>query len=265
MFRCIDTNTNDAYFNMAVDECILDEVSQGRSNPVLRFYGWSPPGISLGYFQKVRKSVDVNFCKENNISIVRRLTGGRTVLHADELTYSIIIPESHCLANGSVTNSYKNISVGILEGLKKIGIPAEISSGTSKESNSSACFEATSKYEIVINGKKIVGSAQTRKKGCLLQHGSIVISLDLEFFSKMLCLTDSQRNLFLSSFREKASDIKTETGKVVKRNVLIEGIKYGFVNFVNIDLQNDRLSKEEIKKVETLYDKYKSDEWINFR
>lgn len=265
MFRCIDTKVNDAYFNMAVDECLLESVSQGLSSPVLRFYGWNPPGLSLGYFQKVNSSVNVNFCKENNVSIVRRLTGGRTVLHSDEITYSIIIPESHELASGSITSSYKNISVGILEGLKKAGVPAEISLGSSKESRSSACFEATSKYEIVINGKKIVGSAQTRKKGCLLQHGSIVISLDLEFFSKMLCLNESQRSLFLNGFREKASDIQTQTGVKYERGVLIDGLKYGFENFTNIELVDDELSQSEMDRINILYDKYKSDEWTYLR
>jgi lipoate-protein ligase A len=261
MWRIMDTKKNDGFYNMAVDEALLNVVAKGQSPPILRFYSWNPPSISIGYFQRIHESVDLNFCAESNIDVVRRPTGGRTVFHNQELTYSVIIPESHKFAKGSVTETYKNISKGLLEGLKKAGIPVDFSHGNRDKMNSSACFTATSKYEIVLARKKIVGSAQMRKKGVLLQHGSILLDFDVELFSKCLFLTEEKRRLFLEKYKKKATDIYSEMGFAMDRNTLIEGIKFGFTNHLAITLKEDGMQPMEEEIANEIYEKYRSNEW----
>jgi lipoyl(octanoyl) transferase len=261
MWRVIDTKIHDGFYNMAVDEALLNFVSQEESPPVLRFYAWNPPSISIGYFQRMHESVDLHFCKDQKIDVVRRLTGGRTVFHNKELTYSVIIPESHEFAKGSVTETYKNISKGLLEGLNHVGVLASFSPGSQEKSISSACFEATSKYEIVLGGKKIVGSAQTRKQGVLLQHGSILLDFDLELFSKCLPFSEEQRGFFTQQYQKKATDIKAETEVTLERDVLIKGIKFAFRNYLALCLREDDIKPKEEEMIREIYRKYKSKDW----
>ena len=166
-WRLLNTSYNTAPMNMAIDEALL-----ASKTPVLRFYRWKPSALSLGYFQSI-KDIDIKACKKHNVDIVRRITGGKTVLHDNELTYSIIIDENKMPK--SIIDSYKIISKGILIALKNIGLKPEMKEAINKKTTSAICFNEPSYYEIIVNNKKIVGSAQTRKQGKLLQHGSILI------------------------------------------------------------------------------------------
>lgn len=264
-WRCIDTTDNNAAFNMALDEALLETVSKGESLPILRFYGWNPPAISLGYFQKIENSIDSEFCKANGIDIVRRITGGRTVLHNHELTYSIIIPESSEFVKGSITEAYKKISIGLLEGLKLCNINAEFSPGIAHQSSTSACFEASSKYEIVIDGKKLVGSAQTRKKGVVLQHGSIMISFDTNIFAGCLGLSGAGKEKFVLDYKNKAATIECDYGKYVGKELLIKNIKKSFEEFGDNDLLEDTTTKNEEILSKELEKKYSSYKWTFLR
>jgi lipoate-protein ligase A len=152
---------------------------------VLRFYEWEPPAISLGRFQKIETAVDQEACKRLGVDIVRRITGGRAVFHNKELTYSIVARTDDPLFPSSVHGTYKVIAAGLVAGLKNLGIDAEIVSRANryaalveKNPKDPACFSSPSWYEIVANGKKIIGSAQRRLSGAFLQHGSILISYD---------------------------------------------------------------------------------------
>ena len=145
--RLIDTGYNNAFMNMAIDEALISSPS-----PVLRFYGWKPAGLSLGYFQDISQ-INTQFAKDNGIDVVRRLTGGNAVLHEHELTYSFIIDES--LMPKSVLESYKAISRGLLLGLRKLGIKAAMNEEVVPGKKSAVCFNDPSWYEIVVDGKKI--------------------------------------------------------------------------------------------------------------
>jgi len=158
--------------NMAVDVA-LGQVVNELNDVILRFYTWERPTLSLGKHQKA-KDVDFDYLEENGFDIVRRPSGGRAVLHWDEVTYSIIIPRGHELFKFGVLELYNLISKIIVAGLNKLGYPVELTTGKNKPS-SHICFQVPSAYEITLNGKKVVGSAQTRTQDYILQHGSIVL------------------------------------------------------------------------------------------
>ncbi|HXY55883.1 MAG TPA: lipoate--protein ligase family protein [Nitrospirota bacterium] len=184
-WRYIDDGPNIGVYNMAIDEELLARAQAGEAMPVLRFYGWRPPAVSLGRFQKTEVAVNKEVCKERGIDIVRRITGGRAVLHDCELTYSIISRTDDPLFPHDVHGTYKVIAAGLLAGFKNLGIHAETVSRSSrfaalvkKDMRNPSCFSSPAWYEIIVNGKKIVGSAQRRVTGAFLQHGSILMKYD---------------------------------------------------------------------------------------
>jgi lipoate-protein ligase A len=170
---------------MAADESLLARAAAGEAAPVLRFYAWDPPAVSLGRFQDERTSVNSDACRRLGIEIVRRITGGRAVLHNHELTYSLVSCTENALFPNEVLGTYKVIASGLLAGLKNLGIQAEMVSRcgrhaglVKRDSRDPSCFSSPSWYEIVVKGKKIIGSAQRRISGAFLQHGSILIRHD---------------------------------------------------------------------------------------
>jgi lipoate-protein ligase A len=184
-WRYIDSGKNSGAYNMAVDEELLDRAQAGESTPVLRLYTWNPPAVSLGRFQKIEEAVDIDACRTRGIDIVRRITGGRAVLHRHELTYSVVSRIDNPLFPPYVYGTYKVIARGLLAGLQNLGISGEIVSRTSRHAHLvevrakyPSCFSSPSWYEIVVNGKKIIGSAQRRLSRAFLQHGSILINYD---------------------------------------------------------------------------------------
>lgn len=184
-WHIIDSGPNLGAYNMAIDEELLARAQAGDRTPVLRFYTWAPPAVSLGRFQKKDDAVNADACSRLGFDIVRRITGGRAVLHLHELTYSVIARTDDPLFPPSVLGTYKVIAEGLLAGLKNLGIPAEmVSRGgrhaglVNKQDANPSCFSSPSWYEIVVNGKKLVGSAQRRLSGAFLQHGSILIDYD---------------------------------------------------------------------------------------
>jgi len=158
--------------NMAVD-VTLGQVANELNDVILRFYTWERPTLSLGKHQKA-SDVDFDYLEENGFDIVRRPSGGRAVLHWDEVTYSIVVPRGHELFKLGVLELYNLISKIIVAGLNKLGYPVELTTGKNKPS-SHICFQVPSAYEITLNGTKVVGSAQTRTQDYILQHGSIVL------------------------------------------------------------------------------------------
>ncbi len=148
--------------------------SDDNAVPVLRFFLWNPPTASVGYNQPLEQ-LDLRKCERLGIPVVKRPTGGRAIYHHTEFTYSVVIPPWHWLSRMSVLNTYNRLSCALLEGLRNIGIDAKLSRGTRGDlSRNPSCFSSTSRYELVVDGKKLVGSAQRRKNGAVLQQGSIM-------------------------------------------------------------------------------------------
>jgi len=184
-WRYLDTGPAPGAVNMAMDEKLLAEAVKGCAVPILRFYTWDPPAVSLGRFQEVASSVNLAACRKHGIDIVRRITGGRAVLHRHELTYSVIAPVDNHLFPNDVLGTYKVLASGLLAGFVRLGVPAEMVSPTgervgavNRDRSEPACFSSPSWYEILVHGRKIVGSAQRRLAGAFLQHGSILIDYD---------------------------------------------------------------------------------------
>lgn len=179
--RLISSPPLNGFQNMAIDEAILL-----NGMPTLRFYAWRPACVSVGYFQNPLREVNREYCREHNIDVVRRPTGGKAVLHEHELTYSLVVPEN--LFGTQVIQSYRTISQVFVTAFKKLKVPIQIRAKADRGRRSPLCFQAVSYYELVCNGKKVMGSAQTRKNGMLLQHGSILLDVDYDKLSACMNL-----------------------------------------------------------------------------
>lgn len=198
--RLLSCTASDAPTNMAIDEAILEAHLQGLVPPTLRFYQFSPPAISLGYGQKLEAGV-LEHILSQKFSVVRRPTGGKAVLHLNDLTYSFV-GTSKCAENPiaddstqpslwletNIVRAYRQICAGLIFGLAQLGVELEIGSSASERHNRHDCFEVTTAADIHYHGKKIIGSAQMRRKHAVLQHGSILLNQPQELMSQLLSL-----------------------------------------------------------------------------
>lgn len=257
-------------FNMALDECLLNWQSEKTMLPTIRFYEWEVPTLTVGYFQRVAKDIDLEEVKRKELGFVRRQTGGRGVLHDKELTYSVIVSEEHPSMPKTVTEAYRVISQGLLEGFKALGLEAyyavpktEADRENLKNPRSGVCFDAPSWYEIVVEGRKIAGSAQTRQKGVILQHGSIPLEIDLdELYDLFLFPNEKVKARMKSMFSSKAVAINDLTNRTFTIQQLVEAFETGFAKGLNVELVPYELTEEQLREVETLAkEKYESDEW----
>jgi lipoate-protein ligase A len=187
----VDTPADGAW-NMAVDEVLLDGVAAGMTPPTLRFYEWTPPCLSLGYFQPF-DVVDLDGCRRLGVEVVRRPTGGRAILHDRELTYSVTLPASLLGHDGGVLPSYYRLSLALRDGLVRLGVPVTLApeSASGPADHGPVCFDRPSAHEILLHGRKLVGSAQMRRGGGILQHGSILIEPRIAKLTACLRLPDS--------------------------------------------------------------------------
>jgi len=223
-------NTFSPDINMAIDEYFLKK----GNDIIIRFYGWNPVNtVTLGYFQKPEKAVNIKYCKENNIAVVKRTTGGAAVYHKNDITYMFSAPLSH-FEDSSVTGSYKAIATIFLEVFKKLGIDTEFAGTIKRETRREgmekgvACFLLPSDYEIITDNKKIIGNAQKREGKRMVQHGSIafdfdyletakVLNADEDFLrKKVACLKKITPDLTINGFQEIFLDILTNRGIKVK-------------------------------------------------
>ncbi|RIP34246.1 lipoate--protein ligase family protein [Staphylococcus gallinarum] len=268
----INTGSNDPYYNMALDEALLNFVSRGEIDPVIRFYTWEPATLSVGYFQRLTKEIDIEKVKEKGYGMVRRQTGGRGVLHDKELTYSVIVPESHPDMPSTITEAYRVISEGLLQGYKELGLEAYFAIPRSKEERdklkqprSAVCFDAPSWYELVVEGRKIAGSAQVRQKGVILQHGSLLQDVDVDdLFDMFIFKNDRLKEKMKKAFVDKAialNDISEKNFTIAEMEIAFEK---GFKKGLNVDFKPLTLTEAQQEEVNELIQKYKSDEW-NYR
>jgi lipoyl(octanoyl) transferase len=272
-WRFIDSGNCSPSYNMALDEALLDWHSEGKIPPTIRFYGWDPATLSVGYFQKVEKEINLDAVKEHGLGFVRRPTGGRGVLHEHELTYSVIVSEEHPEMPKTVTEAYRVISEGILKGFQGLGLEAYFAVPRTAEEReglknprSAVCFDAPSWYELVVEGRKVAGSAQTRQKGVILQHGSILLDLDEDkLFSLFNYPSDRVKERMQRAFKSKAVAMNEISTQTVTMDMAKEAFKKGFEEGLNIHLEPYELSDEETQYVVGLAEsRYESDDW-NFK
>lgn len=272
VWNFIDSGNCSPAYNMALDEALLIWHSNGEIAPTIRFYGWDPPTLSIGYFQRVDKEINMEAVKQYGFGFVRRPTGGRGVLHDQELTYSVIVSEAHPKMPSSVTEAYRVISQGLLEGFKELGLDAyfavprtEEEKEALKNPRSAVCFDAPSWYELVVEGKKIAGSAQTRQKGVILQHGSIVLDIDTKkLFDLFKYPNERVRERLERNFQNKAVAINSLREAVTIDEAKM-AFKAGFEKGLEIILEPFELTDEKKQFVEKLQkERYESKSW-NFR
>lgn len=266
----INTGSHDPYYNMAMDEALLNFVSRGEIDPVIRFYTWDPATLSVGYFQRLKKEIDIDKVKEKGFGLVRRQTGGRGVLHDKELTYSVIVPESHPNMPSTITEAYRVISEGLLEGFKLLGFDAYFAIPRSKEEReklkqprSAVCFDAPSWYELVVEGRKIAGSAQTRQKGVILQHGSLLQDVDVnELFDMFIFKNDRLKEKMKKAFVDKAVAINDISDRHISIEEMEKAFEEGFKKGLNIEFKPLSLTENQLAEVKVLEEKYRSEEWL---
>lgn len=266
----IDSGKCSGPFNMALDEALLEWHSRGEIGPVLRFYEWENPTLSIGYFQRVHEAVNLEAMNDQQIDLVRRPTGGRSVLHEHEITYSVIVNESYPSMPETVTEAYRVISEGLLEGFKKLGLDAYFSVPINeqekeqlKKPKTAVCFDAPSWYELVVEGKKIAGSAQTRQKGVILQHGAILLKLEEQkLISLFNFTTNEERERMLQGIRKKAVAIDQLANREVPVEEAIQAFSYGFEKALDIQLTPYELSEEQFQYVKNIErEKYANRDW----
>ncbi len=257
----LDTGTRHAAWNMAIDEGLLLTCEQTRT-PILRFYQWENPTLSLGYFQSVSE-ISLIECDRLGIDWIRRPTGGRAVLHADELTYSVIAPID-TLAK-SIEASYELLSEALALGLTHLGLDAQLTQKHALPGEKNpVCFVTPAYAELTLRGKKIIGSAQMRTKFALLQHGSIPFTLDSEKLVRVFSLTEAQHTRDL--VKEQAAGLQDFLKCSLSVNELKRALCKGFEQSLDAQFEPIELSESVANLACQLFvKKYSTPEWNALR
>lgn len=246
--RLLVTNQNTASYNMALDEAIMNHVKEGTVPPTLRLYQWNPPAITIGYFQSMEAEVDLATCKKFSIDVTRRITGGGAVLHDEETTYSLIVPEKNSIATGTIMESYRQICGAVILGLQQFGLVGQF----------------VPINDILVNGKKISGNAQTRRNGCMLQHGTILMDVNVKKMFSLLKVPDEKiRDKMIANVEERVTSIKHQLKKEVNFRQVCNALVEGFEQQFKVKLVPGQLLESEIKEAQELaVKKYGAHEWV---
>jgi lipoate-protein ligase A len=251
-------------WNMAVDEALLESAGRGESLPTLRLYAWAPPCLSLGQAQPFA-DVDVTRLRARGWQAVRRLTGGRAILHTDELTYSVTAPPDEPRVAGTVLESYNRLAQALLSAVHDLGLPVEMKEGKADGNGNPnpVCFEVPSTYEITVNGKKLIGSAQARRRDGVLQHGSLPLTGDLARICQALSFPDeSARAAASQRLLERAATVEAVLGRAVTWGAAAQAFVRAFEAQLGLRLEAGELSQKEISRAEELVrEKYAHPSW----
>lgn len=252
-WRLLKLETHDAYTNMAIDEAILTARTRNLAPNTIRFYRWNPSAVSIGKFQNIENEVQLDKCKKYGVDVVRRITGGGTVYHdtEGEITYSVVANKKDLKAE-NINAVYAKFYGGIAKALKILGINADFNEGNAK-----TCPNLT------VNGKKISGSAQSHKKGVVLQHGTLLVDVDLEEMFTFLRVPWAKTCIeVINVAKNKITSIKKEVGKDVSIKKVEQALIQGFQKALNIKLVNGELTLYERELAERLYkEKYSKNDW----
>lgn len=248
--RLLPLTVLDSSANMALDEALLKSVGEGDSSSALRFYRWDPSAVSIGRFQGLDYEVDLDVASEEGVDVVRRITGGGSVFHDSfgELTYSFVSDRGSM--PDDVLSSFREICGALVEGFGNIGLDASF-----REVN-----------DVLVDGKKISGSAQTRKYGAVLQHGTILIDPDVELMFRLLKVPEEKiTDKFVSSVYKRVTTINRELGKKPSFEKIRESMAKGFEKQLGLDLFEDTFSNYEKELAHGLESRYSSNEWTEKR
>jgi lipoate-protein ligase A len=240
----VDREPGNGSWNMAVDEFLFDSLESHTSRTVLRFYSWEKPTVSIGYSQKAESIINVEYCLSNGIDIVRRVTGGKLVLHHEEVTYSLVSTDNDIFPP-TVADSYKKVSEALMVGLRKMGLDPHLAESTPDEyiRDHRLCFSSPARNEIEISGKKIIGSAQKRTGGKFIQHGLIPLRDNEKLLSLVaLSKVNEEEDVRMISLSE-------ALGKDVDFDWSVPIFCTGISEYFNIDLKIRTLVQEEVQDI----------------
>lgn len=266
-WRLIVDGEADGAANMAVDQAILEAVIERASPPTLRLYAWSPPCLSLGRNQPL-SDVDSTACRAAGVDVVRRPTGGRSILHTDELTYSVALLQADPRSEGGIVEGYRRLSEGLLAGLHTMEVPAVQAVGKRKPEAelTAVCFETPADYEITVAGRKLVGSAQWRARGGVLQHGSLPLRGDLTRIVQFLTLSDDERKAQQNSLCLQAITLEEALGVAPSFKQVAQALAAGFGKVLNLTLVPGELTHRERAQAADLRSQvYAATEWTTRR
>jgi lipoate-protein ligase A len=279
-WRLLRTEPASGAWNMAVDEAVLLSVAASDSPPTLRLYGWQPACLSLGVFQPLA-DVDEPECTRRGIDLVRRPTGGSAILHDDELTYSLAAPENDPHLAGDISASYFRISQVLALGLADLGLavtlaPVPPASKSQKSDRSSAsairdnrpapCFLRPARHEILARGMKLIGSAQVRRAGAVLQHGAIPLAGDVAAITELLAMDEPRQVATAARLRKGAVTLKEAAGRCLHSEEVAASLVRAFVAAWKIELRASPLSEQEGRLADRLaVERYANPAWTRSR
>lgn len=249
-WQILPLRVDDAPTSMAIDEALLTLNSEGKLSNTIRFWRWLPSAVSLGCFQSLEREVDLEVARRRGVDVVRRITGGGAVFHDHdgELTYSVVCNQRD--VPNDIVESYKLICGGLVEGFGQLGIMAE--------------FKPVN--DVQANGRKISGSAQTRRWGSVLQHGTILISPDVRLMFELLKVSPEKiSDKFIASAFERVTTLERELGQRTKIEEVRQAMATGFEKVLKIELLQEELGEELLALSAKLRPKYASNEWLRKR
>lgn len=258
-WRFIDSDTAAGSENMAIDEALLQSFESDSSLPVFRMYGWSPPALSLGRFQKAADVLNLELCRSAGLPVVRRMTGGGVIYHADELTYSIVCAPHHIPAAHSVKDSFRVLTAFLLQFYRSFGLDALYAADSPARREklgvrADFCFAGKEHFDIVIGGRKIGGNAQRRKRNVIFQHGSIPLINRVSDGIRFLAVPPAGIAEHVTSL--------LDAGIAPEPECLNVRLKNAFCSSLNALLVDEPLSSAERERLVTLkHDKYQNNNW----
>lgn len=255
----------DGPLNMAIDQAIMEAVAQGRVPPTLRFFAWTPPCLSLGYTQPVA-DVDRDRLAGRGWDLVRRMTGGRAILHTDELTYSVALPAVDPVVAGGVVESYRRLSAALVAGLHSLGVAPEADRRADghNAANGPVCFEIPSHYEITVEGCKLIGSAQVRKFGAVLQHGTLPLAGDIaRICDALVFASDDLRARVRARVAERATTMERALRRITTWDEAAEVMAESFRRVFDLALEqaNTLTAEESARAVQLREEQYATEGW----
>ncbi len=266
-WRFVDTGARDAASNMALDEALLVMHEAGATLPTLRVYGWCQPTLSLGYAQNAHQEVDLAVCHAQGVAVVRRPTGGRAVLHDQEVTYSVVMPLALDDGPHTITEHYRRIGMALAAALQALGLPVhlarpQVRTAPTRAPASPACFAALSRYELSVAGKKMVGSAQKHAQRALLQHGSIPLWMDRQRLFQCLRVLPEHRAALVQAAYTTMGAVNEVAEQPVSLAALHAALRQGFRTTFGVELIDMPISPEEWRLAQHLRTtKYATDAW----
>ncbi len=235
---------------MAIDEAIMISRSKNIVPNTLRLYSWKPSAVSIGVFQNVKDEINLDYVNKSGLNVIRRITGGGSVYHDElgEVTYSIILNENDPIVPGTILESYNILCQGVINGLKRIGLDCKF----------------IPINDIMVNNKKISGNAQTRRNHVILQHGTILVNVNVKKMFDVLKVSDEKiKDKIISSVQERVTSVNNEVDNEISLNDVALAIKDGFKKVLNVNFTEGKLTNEEMILMKELSkNKYSNDEWI---